>query len=52
MTWDAFVSCLRTYSVKELQELVDGLRGESYCWEIGVEKARRGPIHYLIGYPE
>lgn len=52
VTWDAFVSCLRTYSVKELQELVDGLRAEGYCWEIGVETAHRGPIHYLIGYPE
>ena len=52
ITWDAFVSCLRTYSVKELQELVDGVRGDSYCWEIGVETAGRGPIHYLIGYPE
>ena len=52
VTWDAFVSCLRTYSVRELQELVDGLRGNNYCWEIGVESTHRGRVHFLIGYPE
>ena len=52
VNWDAFVSCLRTYSVKELQEMVAGLRSNNYCWEIGVESTLRGPVHYLIGYPE
>ena len=52
VTWDALVSCLRTYSVEEMQELVDGLHCENYFWEIGVESARRGPVHYLIGYPK
>ena len=51
ITWDAFVSCLRTYSVKELQELVDGLDCEGYSWEIGVDAARPAPVTYLIGYP-
>ena len=52
LTWDAFVSCLRSYSVKELQELVDGLSCDGYSWEIGVEPARPIPVSYLIGYPQ
>ncbi len=52
ITWDAFVSCLRTYSPKELRELVDGLHCEDYCWDIGVETDRLIPIFYLIGYPK
>ena len=51
ITWDAIVSCLRTYSPKELQELVDGLNCEGYAWEIGVETHRLVSIFYLIGYP-
>ena len=51
LTWDAFVSCLRTYSPKELRELVDGLNCEGYSWEIGVETDRMVSIFYLIGYP-
>lgn len=51
ITWDAFVSCLRTYSIKELRELVDSLDCEGYYWEIGVEAARPVPVSYLIGYP-
>lgn len=49
--WDAFVSCLRTYSVRELRELVDALDCDGYSWEIGVDPARPAPVSYLIGYP-
>ena len=52
VTWDAFVSCLRSYSVRELREMVDGLRCEGYSWEIGVEGALPAQVSYLIGYPE
>ena len=51
ITWDAFVSCLRTYSVKEMHELVDGLDCEGYSWKIGVDAAWPSPVSYLIGYP-
>ena len=51
LTWDALVSCLRTYSPKELQELVNGLNCEGYAWDIGVETNRLVSIYYLIGYP-
>lgn len=51
ITWDAFVSCLRTYSVKELREMVEGLNCEGYTWEIGVDAAWPSHVSYLIGYP-
>ena len=50
--WDGAVSCLRTYSPQELQELVDGLDSNDYVWEIGREAAFPRPsITYLLGYP-
>ena len=52
VTWDAVVSCIRTYSLKELQGLVDRLGGQGYTWEIGLEAGRPAPISYLIGYPQ
>ena len=51
VAWDAFVSCLRTYSLQEMRMLVDGLRSDDYQWEIGLEPARPAPISYLIGCP-
>ncbi len=51
LTWDAIVSCLRTYSVAELHELVDGLSCENYSWEIGVEQTPPGGVCFLIGCP-
>jgi hypothetical protein len=51
--FDGVVSCLRTYSPSELDELVAPLRGNGYTWEVG--EARGGqsklPITYLLGYP-
>lgn len=49
---DGIVSCLRTYSPGELRELVDGLGGDDYLWEIGVMKGQAPvPITYLVGSP-
>ncbi|WP_375323625.1 hypothetical protein [Flagellimonas sp. GZD32] len=48
--WDGVVSSLRTYSVKEMQELVDSLTGkENFNWEIGKVKSGPGVILYLLG---
>ncbi|MDY6943262.1 MAG: hypothetical protein SVU69_09655 [Pseudomonadota bacterium] len=55
--WDGFVSCLRTYSVRELADLVRDIDSPHYHWDIGQIRAR-GPfgfpyrITYLIGMPE
>lgn len=50
---DGIVSCLRTYSPRELTELVKPLQSDEYVWEIGQERTWRSPIPitYLIGYP-
>ena len=48
--WDGIVSSLRTYSIKEMKELVENLTGmENYDWEI--DKVKSGPsvIIYLLG---
>ncbi len=51
--FDGLVSCLRTYSVAELRELVEGLEAEDYQWEIGELKSEANPVPvtYLIGVP-
>lgn len=49
--WDGVVSALRTYSVKEMHELVSNVKGhERYEWKIGVQKSGPG-VPYLIGFP-
>ncbi|MDC6367722.1 MULTISPECIES: hypothetical protein [Flavobacteriaceae] len=48
--WDGVVSSLRTYSVKEMEALVENLENsDSYNWEIGREKSGPGVVLYLLG---
>ncbi|MDO5969677.1 hypothetical protein Q4Q35_07645 [Flavivirga aquimarina] len=48
--WDGIVSSFRTYSVKEMNNLVENLEGtETYDWEIGKVKSGPGVILYLLG---
>jgi hypothetical protein len=51
-TFDGLISCLRTYSAQELQQLVRGL--DSYDWEIGDFRGGWSPLRgsYLIGVPK
>lgn len=52
--FDTIVSCLRTYSPKELRELTEGITGgETYRWDIGIQTINNPSvgITYLIGYP-
>lgn len=51
--WDGLISHLRTYSVLELEELVDTIESPGYNWEIGQQQAPIPgmQITYLIGYP-
>lgn len=52
VTWDGFVSCLRTYSPKELKQLIDSLDASDFQWETGRVRSFWGcHITYLIGYP-
>ncbi len=53
LMWDGIVSALRTYSPKELEDLVADLQSEKYRWEIGKKPAPHGyRITYLLGYPK
>jgi hypothetical protein len=49
--WDGLVSQLRTYSVKELKELTQGLHSSEYRWETGLMQIQRMPagLPYIIG---
>lgn len=48
--WDGMVSCLRTYSVKEMQQLVKQVNHkDSFNWDIGKMKSGPGVILYLLG---
>jgi hypothetical protein len=50
--WDGLVSCLRSYSARELRTLVEGL-DEGYSWETGQleTKLRSVKLSYLVGQP-
>jgi len=54
LTYDAVISSLTTYSVKELKELVKGIDSEGYVWEIGQvpSNLRSVRVTYLIGFPK
>jgi len=48
--WDGIVSSLRTYSVKEMNEIVNELNDkEKFIWDIGRLKSGPGVVLYLIG---
>lgn len=47
--WDGIASILRTYSEKELKQIVNSLENtDTYEWEIG-KSAGQIPIYYLLG---
>lgn len=48
--WDASVSNLRTYSPRELEDLVREIDAPDFVWEIGREPSKAGAVTYLIGY--
>ena len=51
--FDGLVSCLRTYSVQDLRDLIADLGKNEFHWEVGTVRSRRSltPISYLIGVP-
>jgi hypothetical protein len=51
--WDAFVSCLRSYTAAEFQSLTAGLSDSSYAWTTGRQRVPGSPVHvnYFIGMP-
>jgi len=51
LLFDGVVSCLRTYRPEEVREMVGGLSGSEYQWEIGEASGGASPITYLVGSP-
>jgi hypothetical protein len=53
LAFDGFISCLRTYSLRELSEMTNELGDHDYRWEIGEQTGGLLPIRitYLIGLP-
>jgi hypothetical protein len=50
--WDGIVSCLRPYSEKELEELIEPFRDCGYSWKTGrIKSSMPFYVTYLIGYP-
>ncbi len=51
--WDGVVSCLRSYSARELRELVRDLESEDYTWDVGELRFPGTPVTvaYLMGWP-
>jgi hypothetical protein len=54
LLFDGLISCLRAYSLEELQGMTRGLRGNRYRWEIGEEAGGLLPVRitYVIGCPQ
>ncbi|MEM6380117.1 MAG: class I SAM-dependent methyltransferase [Bacteroidota bacterium] len=51
--WDGLISCLRTYSVKEMKELVNTVKQSSeFNWDIGKKVEKSAKVLYLIGLPK
>ena len=51
--WDGLISALRTYSLKEMKELVKSLdKNEKYDWEINRIISGPGTILYFLGTPK
>ncbi len=52
LAWDGFVSCLRSYSPPELDEMLRRLPAGQYAWQIGrVRYMYLVRVTYLIGFP-
>jgi hypothetical protein len=51
IAFDGVVSCLRAYSVAELEALTAGLSRDDYAFEVGEIARPGGAITYLIGRP-
>jgi len=51
--WDGLVSVLRTYSEKELKEMIGKLtNGDSFEWEVSFKKNGPIKIYYVLGIPK
>lgn len=52
IAWDGAVSNVRTYTLQDMDILLEGLETEDYRWEKGIIKGKGGPKLYLLGLPK
>lgn len=48
--WDGAVSNARTYTLNDLDQLLEGLETDNYIWEKGIIEGKTNKL-YLLGYP-
>jgi hypothetical protein len=51
IAWDGAVSNARTYTLEDMEDLIQGLSDKSYSWEMGKLKGKGGNKLYLLGSP-
>ncbi|BDG78967.1 hypothetical protein ABS751_09490 [Bacillus subtilis] len=53
MMFDGFVSIVRIYTKKDLEEIVHSIEAEGYTWEVNMVQTKKNqpPIVYAAGYP-
>ena len=53
--YDGWMSCLRAYSLSELEDIVSSIepkpKGSAYRWEIGTATSGLLPVTYVFGHP-
>nr|WKN37514.1 hypothetical protein K4G66_02170 [Tunicatimonas sp. TK19036] len=52
IAWDGSVSNVRTYTLDDMDILLEGLKTDQYRWEKGSIKGKGGPKLYLLGLPQ
>ena len=54
LTIDGLISCMRTYSPRQLEELIAELDAPGYTWQVGRYQGWTSPLPviYLIGHPQ
>lgn len=51
--WDGVISVLRTYTEKELNQMIMEVRNnERFNWEVGIIRGKQSDILYVIGIPK
>jgi hypothetical protein len=50
LLFDGLVSCLRSYSLRELTELIQGIDNPCSDWEIGIDRGGLIPVTYLLSH--
>lgn len=51
--WDGIISVLRTYTIRELKQMISELRNSTHFnWDVGIAKGKQNAILYLLGTPK